>query len=90
MKDAFSLADEVLFTTADVADYFQLLQKHYPALFSIPDLRIRLNLYHILHTLSSYVAWLKTQPELAKRSLSISPIAKLCNVLFDNGPRMIL
>ena len=79
------------FCTADFANFIPLLRKHYPALFEIPHVRERLNLYHIESALSSYLAW-------RKDNLSTIPpdrmaakefyTARITNFMFRHGVRM--
>ena len=47
------------YCTGDYATLFPLLQKQYPEIFETPHLRERVNLYQLLSTLSSYLAWRK-------------------------------
>ena len=82
--------DNEIYTTADFADYVQLLKRHYRELFAVPNLRERLNLYHIIYSLSVYVAWYKEQPLTTERRLPIQPLAKAFNFLSEHGTRMIL
>lgn len=77
-----------IYTTADFADYFQLLKKHYPELFAVRDLRERLNLYHIIYSLKAYIAWRKTQPQATEGHLPIQPLAKVFNFITEHGTRM--
>ena len=86
----FAEDDGGIYTTADFADYFQLLKKHYPELFEVRDLRKRLNLYHIPYSLRAYVVWRKTQVEATDTSLPIQPLAKVFNFLSEHGTRMVL
>ena len=51
--------DNEVYCTTDFASFIQLLRKQYPALFEIPHLRERVNLYHLSGNLSSYLAWRK-------------------------------
>jgi len=86
----FAEEDNAIYTTADFADFFQLLKQHYPALFAVRDLRERLNLYHIIYSLEACVAWQKTQPQTKERYLPIQPLAKVLNFLSAHGTRMTL
>ena len=82
--------DEV-YCTADFASFIPLLQKHYPELFETPHLRKRVNLYHLVSALDSYLAW-------RKDNLSTIPpdrmdakefyMARITNFIFRNGTRM--
>ena len=79
-----------IYTTADFADYLQLLKKHYCELFEVRNLRERLNLYHILYSLRAYIAWRETQIEATDKSLPIQPVAKVLNFLSEQGTKMVL
>jgi aminoglycoside phosphotransferase (APT) family kinase protein len=80
-----------VFCTADFADYLPLLRKHYPELFGAPHLRERLNLYHLLESLRSYVGWRKSlDPTTKVEPFPLQPIAVLMNILFEHGTRMFL
>ena len=80
-----------IYCTADFASYIPLLKKHYPALFEMPHLRQRVNLYHLVSALSSYLAW-------RKDNLSTIPpdrmaakefyMARITNFIFRHGTRM--
>lgn len=83
--------DDEVYTSADFASFLPLLQKHEPNLFAIPNLRERINLYHLDATLSSHLSWRKDN--LAK----ISPdkmaakefyMARITNFTFRHGVRM--
>lgn len=83
--------DWEIFCAADFGQFFQLLRKHYPALFEIPDLRERVDLYQVDATLGSYLGWRKAN--LA----TISPermaakdfyMARITNFIFPHGARM--
>ena len=82
--------DNEIFCAADFSDFFQLLSEHYVELFQTPHLRQRLNIYHIMYGLRSYVSWRKTQPAERKLGFPIPPAAKVLNFVFDNGVRMFL
>ena len=78
-----------VFCTADFADYLPLLREHYPELFGAPHLRERLNLYHLLESLRSYVSWRKSlDPTVTVESFPLQPVAVLMNILFEHGTRM--
>jgi hygromycin-B 7''-O-kinase len=83
--------DSEIFCAADFASFFQLLQRHYPALFEIEHLRERMNLYHLVSALSDYLEWrksnLSTIPagSLAARHFYM---ARITNAIFRNGTRM--
>ena len=47
------------FSTADFSGFFKLLRKYDAGLFETPHLRERVNLYHLLSTLTSYLEWRK-------------------------------
>ena len=80
-----------VFCTADFASFIPLLQKHYPALFEIPNLRKRVDLYHLESALSRYLAWRKDNlstipPErMAAREFYM---ARITNFIFRHGARM--
>jgi aminoglycoside phosphotransferase len=83
--------DNEVYCTADFASFIPYLHKHYPALFEIPNLRKRVNLYHLESALSSYLAW-------RKDNLSTIPpdrmaakefyMARITNFIFRHGTRM--
>lgn len=81
-----------VFCTADFANLIPLIQTHYPELFEIPNLRERLNLYHIYAALSSYLAWRKANlntipPErMAAKGFYMG---RITNILWDHGARML-
>ena len=83
--------DNEVYCTADFASFIPLLQKHYPVLFETPHLRKRMNLYHLLSALSSYLAWRKDNlstipPErMAARDFYMSRITNFIN---RHGVRM--
>jgi aminoglycoside phosphotransferase (APT) family kinase protein len=80
-----------VFSTADFADYLPLLREHYPELFATPHLRERLNLYHLLESLRSYVSWRRSlDPTYTVGPFPLQPVAVLMNVLFEHGTRMFL
>jgi len=83
----FAEEDWEIFSTADFADLFLLLRKHYPALFSIPGLRQRLDLYHLMYALRSFVDWRLAHPE--DRTYPTNTLARLFNILFRHGVRMV-
>jgi aminoglycoside phosphotransferase (APT) family kinase protein len=79
------------FCSADFATLLPLLQKHYPALFAIPHLRERVNLYHIHSALSSHLAWrranLATLPPETMAAKGFY-MARISNFTFGHGVRM--
>lgn len=82
-----------VFCSADFASFLPLLRRFYPALFDIPHLRQRVNLYHLDDSLSSYLAWRKDNlaaipPE--KMAAKDFYMARITNFIFDNGARMFL
>jgi aminoglycoside phosphotransferase (APT) family kinase protein len=80
-----------VFCSADFADYLPLLRRHYPEIFATHHLRERLNLYHLLESLRSYVSWREAlDPGVAVEPFPLQPVAVLMNVLFDHGTRMFL
>jgi aminoglycoside phosphotransferase (APT) family kinase protein len=74
------------FTTSDFVDYFHLLRKHYPEMFSCPSLRQRLDIYHIHNALWSFVNWRRRYPDYDHVPMSI--LARIYNFLFENGIRL--
>jgi aminoglycoside phosphotransferase (APT) family kinase protein len=86
----FAEDDDEIYTTADFADFFRLLNKHYPELFAIPDLRKRLDLYHIVYSLRAYLSWRKAQTVDIDNVLPVQPLMKVFNFLSEHGTRMIL
>jgi len=81
--------DWEVFSSADFADYIPLLRQHYPELFAAPYVRDRLNLYHLLESLRSYVNWRKSlDPTVMVEPFPIQPVALLMNILFEHGARM--
>jgi aminoglycoside phosphotransferase (APT) family kinase protein len=82
--------DNEVFSSADFANFFPLLQKHYPALFEIPNLRQRLNLYQIESALRNYLSWridnLDTIPP-EKMAAKEFYMARITNFIFRNGAR---
>jgi aminoglycoside phosphotransferase (APT) family kinase protein len=83
--------DNEIFCTADYANIIPLLRKYYPTLFEIPNLRQRMNLYHIDAALGSHLAWRKDNlttipPE--KLAAKEFYMARITNFIFDHGARM--
>jgi aminoglycoside phosphotransferase len=83
--------DHEVFCTADFASFFPLLQKHYPALFETPNLRERVNLYHLEACLGSHLAWRKDNlsripPE--RMAAKEFYLARIANFIFRNGTRL--
>ncbi len=80
-----------IFCTTDFANLIPMLRKHYPALFSIRNLRERLNVYHVYGALSSYLAWRKANlnripPErMAAKGFYMG---RVWNILYDAGARL--
>ena len=80
-----------VFCTADFANLIPLIRKHYPELFAIRNLRERLNVYHVVSALSSYLAWRKANlstipPErMAAKGFYMG---RFWNILYDAGARM--
>jgi len=83
--------DNEVFCSADFAGLFPLLQKHYPALFETPNLRERINLYHLEACLGSHLSWRKDNmstlpPEgMAGKNFYM---ARITNFIFAHGARM--
>ena len=79
------------YCSADFASFIPLLRKHYPALFEIPHLRERVNIYHLAAALSNYLAWRKDNlsripPD--KMAAKEFYMARITNFIFRNGTRM--
>jgi hygromycin-B 7''-O-kinase len=84
-------AENEVFCTADFANFIPLMRKHYPELFVVPNLRERVNIYHVYTALSSYLEW-------RKANLSTIPAERMAakgfymgrvwNILYDNGARL--
>jgi aminoglycoside phosphotransferase (APT) family kinase protein len=83
--------DHAAACTADFSGFFPLLQKHYPELFETRNLRERVNLYQLVSTLSSYLAWRKDNlaaippDRMAARGFYM---ARITNFIHANGTRM--
>lgn len=71
---------------ADYADFFRLLQEHTPGLFSIPHLRERLDLYHLLFNLQRFAAFRRAGASGAV----LAKLARITNILFGHGVRMFM
>jgi len=83
--------DWEIFCAADFGRFFQLLQKHYPALFDVPRLRERVDLYQVDATLGSYLGWRKANltaipPE--RMAAKEFYMARIANFIFPHGVRM--
>ncbi len=83
--------DNEVFCTADFANFFPLLQKHYPEIFETRNLRQRVDLYHLESALSNYLAWRKDNlntipPE--RMAAKEFYMARITNFVFRNGTRM--
>lgn len=80
-----------VFCSADFANFFLLIRKHYPELFETPNLRERVNLYQLDAALGSYLGWRKANlatipPErMAGKDFYM---ARISNFLFPQGVRM--
>ena len=83
--------DDEYFCTGDYASFLQLLRKHDPDLFDIPNLRERMNLYHLEATLGSHLAWrkanLSTIP-VDKMAAKEFYMARITNFIFRHGTRL--
>ena len=77
-----------VFSAADFSEYLGLLKKHYPGMFAFQNLRKRLDLYHLIYALSSYLEWRKTQPKDFVETYPLHATAKALNFLFEQGTRM--
>ncbi|HYG36500.1 MAG TPA: phosphotransferase [Clostridia bacterium] len=85
----FIEADCSPYSAADFADFFNLLRKHTPALFAIPHLRERLNLYHLAFNLNLYLRCRQWNADDSGGYL-LAKLARITSVLFDHGTRMFL
>jgi aminoglycoside phosphotransferase (APT) family kinase protein len=85
----FAEEDHEGYRTTDFADFLILLKKHDPGMFACQNLRKRLDLYHLLYALSSYLHWRKTQSTDLKETYLVQPSAKILNFIFEHGTRMI-
>jgi serine/threonine protein kinase len=80
-----------VFCSADFATLIPLMRKHDPELFSMRNLRERLNIYHVSSALSSYLAWRKANlstipPErMAAKGFYMG---RVWNILYEAGARM--
>jgi aminoglycoside phosphotransferase (APT) family kinase protein len=79
--------ERATYACSDFASFIQRLRAQAPALFSDPDLRHRLDLYHIEYVLSAYLAWMERQAE-RQAGLAVNPVAKVLNFLFEDGVRL--
>jgi len=79
------------FCSADFGNFLQLLKKHDPALFEIPHVRQRVDLYHLDAALSSYLAWRKanfsTIPA-GKMAAKEFYMARISNFIFRHGIKL--
>lgn len=80
-----------VYNAADFAPFCRLLRKYYPALFDVPRLRERLDLYHLESALSSYLSWRKDNlPAIPPERMAAKDfyMARISNFVFENGARM--
>jgi aminoglycoside phosphotransferase (APT) family kinase protein len=77
-----------VYCTVDFVGFFALLRAHYPELFSIRDLRLRLNLHHLLSSLRGYLTWARGDPATRAHGMPLPLVAKMANTLWDHGARM--
>jgi aminoglycoside phosphotransferase (APT) family kinase protein len=84
----FAEGGKDIFSVADFADVLGYLNKHYPGMFSFQNLRKRLDLYHLIYALSSYLEWGKTQPKDFVDVYPLHATAKALNFLFEHGTRL--
>lgn len=80
-----------VYCSADFASLIPLIRTHYPALFKVPNLRERLNVYHVYNALSSYLAWRKANlttipPE--RMAAKEFYMGRFWNFLYNAGARM--
>ena len=84
-------ADNEICSTADFANFIPLLRKHYPALFDVPHLRERVNLYHLESTLSGHLDWRKDNVATIPYDRMAAKefyMARITNFIFRHGVRM--
>ena len=80
------------YITADFSSLLPLLRRHLPELFAGAQLRTRLNLYHLLSALSSYLAWRKDHLDTIPPERMAAKgfyLARIYNFTFANGARLI-
>ena len=85
--------DQEIYCTADFASFIPLLRKHYPALFAVPHLRERLNLYHLATALGSYLGWRKSNLDTIPPDRMAAKefyMARITNFTFRHGTNMFL
>lgn len=83
--------DHEVYSTADFAGIFPLLRRHYPALFEVPHLRERVNLYHLDAALGSYLSWRKDNLDTIPPERMAAKefyMARITNFTFRHGARM--
>ncbi len=80
-----------VYCSADFANFFNLLQKYYPEMFEIPDLRQRVNIYQLEASLSNYLAWRKDNLSTIPPEVMAAKefyMARITNFIFTHGTRM--
>lgn len=80
-----------VFCAADYANFCLLIKKHYPAIFEIPNLRERLNLYQLDAALGSYLGWRKDNLSTIPAERMAAKefyMARITNFIFRAGVRM--
>jgi hypothetical protein len=87
----WSEEDNMVYCTADFANLIPLIRKHYPELFAIPNLRERLDVYHVYRALSSYLEWRKANLSMIPPERMAAKqfyMGRVWNILYDAGARM--
>lgn len=85
----YKAEDEKLrFSSSDFGDFGILFKKYYPEIFKADKLRQRLDIYHILTTVSSHLGYLQRIKKSWGKHFPINPVAKITNFLFEDGIRL--
>jgi hygromycin-B 7''-O-kinase len=80
-----------VFCAGDFAALLPLLRKHAPALFEIPHLRERVDLYHLVAALGSHIEWRKANlGTIPANSMAAKEfyMARIANFTFRHGVRL--
>jgi hypothetical protein len=72
----------------DFAGFLLRLRRHYPELFAVPNLRQRLDLYHIEYALRAYLGW-RERDGAGHTGLAVQPAAKVLNFILPSGVRVL-
>lgn len=81
------------FNAADFARLIPLLHKYYPALFAVPHLRERVNLYQIYNAVSSHLSWRKANLDTLPPDQMTAKefyMARITNFTYSHGVRLFL